>query len=199
MPRLNRVSTIFLGALIAGTVSMPATVRAAPPVTVIVVDTQRVLEESKAGKSFQAQMREKIQTYQKGISQQDQQFYSERQDLERQRSILAQDAFQAKAKDFEQRIGDASKKAQDSQKEIAQGENQARGKIAAATEEVVQELAKERSATLVLAKQTVIFFDPAYDVTDETIKRLDKSLPSLTVTFSPVASSAGGAASGKKK
>lgn len=196
MRSLTRVTIATLFAALAA----PAVAIAAPPVSVIIVDTQRVLEESKAGKALQSQMREKVQTYQKGISQQDQQFYSERQELERQRSILGQEAFQAKAKDFEQRIGDASKKAQETQRQIAQGEAQARGKIGSATEEVVQQLAKEHNATLVLPKQTVIFFDPGFDVTDETIKRLDQSLPTLTVTFpTGTAAPAGAPASGKKK
>lgn len=200
----NRVitATLFAAMLftaLAVSLGAPVAANAAAPVTVIVVDTQRVLEESKAGRAFQSQMREKVQAYQKGISQQDQQFYAERQELERQRTILGQEAFQAKAKDFEQRIGDASKKAQETQREIAQGENQARTKIATATEEIVQQLAKEHNASLVLAKQTVLFFDPSYDVTEETVKRLDQSLPTLTVTFPSAPPSGSTSSSGKKK
>jgi outer membrane protein len=198
----SRLPICLAGALAFCSLSAPTQALAAPTVTVIVVDPDRILQESKVGKSVQAQIQEKASSYQKNVSQQEQELYSERQEIEKQRSILAQDAFAVKAKEYEQKVAEAGKKAQNAEREIAQGRNQALGRIINSIEEIVQEIAKERNANLVVTKQSVMFFDPSFDVTEETVKRLDKVLPSLTVSFTPVAQSSsaeGGKSASRKK
>jgi Skp family chaperone for outer membrane proteins len=205
MPLARILPAALLAAAIASSAAAQTAAPAAAPsatpaaasqsLIVIVVDPSRIMQESKAGKSFQSQMQQKVQTYQKSISQEEQQLYNEQQELGRQQSILAQDAFASKAKDFESRVGDAKKRAQNSQREIAQGQNQAQLTIENKVLEIVSSIAKERNANLVLTRQTVMLFDKSFDVTDETIKRLDAAMPAITVTFTPVAD-AGGAAAG---
>jgi outer membrane protein len=52
--------------------------------------------------------------------------------------------------------------------------------------QILNDVAKERSANLVLDKAVVVMFDNSADVTDEVIKRLDEKLPTMTVSFVPV-------------
>src|ERR1700737_2525226 len=89
---------------------------------VLVVDARRVMIDSKAGKAIQTQMQQQFATYQKNISQQEQELVSAQQELQRQQTILSQDAFAAKAKEFDQRIADARRKAQEAQGELARAE-----------------------------------------------------------------------------
>src|SRR5262245_20305294 len=84
--------------------AMVAPAEAADPptsVTILVVDTQRVMGESKAGKAIQQQVQQRVQSYQQGLSKQEQALASAQQDLQKQQTILAQDAFSAKVKEFE--------------------------------------------------------------------------------------------------
>src|SRR5436309_3269246 len=86
---------------------------------VLVVDARHVMIDSKAGKAIQAQMQTQFGSYQKNISQQEQELVAAQQELQRQQTILSQDAFAAKAKEFDQRIADARRKAQEAQGELA--------------------------------------------------------------------------------
>ena len=152
-------------------------------IVVVVVDTQRVLAESKAGKTIQAQMQQQVTNYQKTISKQDQELSVAQQDLQRQQSILAQDAFALKVKEFDQRVNDARKRAQEAQQKLQESQREALGKVEYAMLQVVAGLAKERGANLVLNKSTVVMFDTHFDASDEVIKRLNEKLPAVTVSF----------------
>jgi outer membrane protein len=159
---------------------------AAQPISVIVVDSHRVLAESKAGKAIDSQMQAKAITYDKSFAQEEQDLASVQQELQRQQTILAQDAFAAKAKDFDQRVYDARRKVQASKLELSRAQNTAENTLMKTVLQILNDLAKERGANLVLDKAVVVMFDNAYDVTDEVIKRLDDKLPTMTVSFIPV-------------
>jgi Skp family chaperone for outer membrane proteins len=151
---------------------------------VLVVDARRVMIDSKAGKAIQMQMQQQFASYQKNISQQEQELVSAQQELQRQQTILSQDAFAAKAKEFDQRIADARRKAQEAQGELARAEGQAQDKERLALQEILASIAKEHSANIILDKSTVLLFDSHFEITDEVMKRLDEKLPNVTVVFS---------------
>lgn len=203
----GRRAVMAVIALAVGSSSLAAYAAPPPPATagvvILVVDTRRVMGDSKAGKAIQSQMQQQVSTYEKSISQQEQELMSTQQELQRQQTILAQDAFAAKAKEFDQRVAEARQKAQASRAELQQGQGQAENKVMGTVLQILSDIAKERNANFVLDKATVVLFDNSFDVTDEVIKRLDEKLPTMTVSFSPVApgkagSTPGGAAPASK-
>lgn len=189
---LRRYLLAMTAAIWVAAAGLPAQGADAAPASpiVVVVDTQRVLEESKAGKTIQSQMQQRVSTYQKTISKQDQELSAAQQDLQRQQAILAQDAFALKVKEFDQRVNDARKRAQEAQQNLQESQREAFGKVEYAMLQVVADLAKERGANLVLNKSTVVMFDTHFDVSDEIIKRLNEKLPAVTVSFNHPAAGA---------
>lgn len=181
--RYTLAVTIAAGAAMAGLPAHAADQPPVQPVVVLVVDMQRVLQESKAGKMIQSQMQQQVSAYQKNLAKQDQDLAATQQDLQRQQSILAQDAFALKVKEFEQRVSDASKRAQEAQQNLSESRNEAVGKVDTAMLQVIDGLAKERGANLILNRGAVVMFDVRMDVSDEVIKRLDEKLPAVTVSF----------------
>jgi Skp family chaperone for outer membrane proteins len=178
---------IFALAVAAGAIgaAAPASLAAdaGQPLVVVVVDTSRVLQESKAGKTIQSQMQQQVSTYQKTITKQDEELSAAQQDLQRQQTILAQDAFAVKLKEFDQRVNDARKRAAEAQQNLTESQRAAIGTVEDAMLHIVADLAKERGANLVLNKTTVVMFDTRFDVTDDIIKKLDEKLPAVTVSF----------------
>ncbi len=178
----------------AGRAVLAADQPAGQSLVVVVVDTSRVLQESKAGKTIQSQMQQQVTTYQKSISKQDEELSAAQQDLQRQQTILAQDAFAAKLKEFDQRVNDARKRAQEAQQNLTESQRGAIATVEDAMLHIVADLAK-----------TVVMFDTRFDVTDDIIKRLDEKLPAVTVSFNrtgqpaaPAAAAAGKPAPKKK-
>ena len=183
----------------AGRAVLAADQPAGQSLVVVVVDTSRVLQESKAGKTIQSQMQQQVTTYQKSISKQDEELSAAQQDLQRQQTILAQDAFAAKLKEFDQRVNDARKRAQEAQQNLTESQRGAIATVEDAMLHIVADLAKERGANLVLNKTTVVMFDTRFDVTDDIIKRLDEKLPAVTVSFNRTGQPAAPAAAGAGK
>ncbi|HZS83717.1 MAG TPA: OmpH family outer membrane protein [Stellaceae bacterium] len=184
---LARRAAVAVALLAAGSIASAASAAdapAAPPaINVMVVDTARVLHESKAGKAIESQLRQRYTSYQQSISKQEADLASAQQELQKQKAILAQDAFAEKVKEFETRYGEARQKAQESQRELVQGENEAKGKVLVAMRQILEEMARERHANLVLDRTVVMIFDAHFEVTDDVIKRLDEKMPTLTVSF----------------
>jgi len=167
----------------AGSAALAADQAAGQALVVVVVDTSRVIQESKARKMIQSQMQQQVGTYQKSIAKQDEELSTAQQDLQRQQTILSQDAFAVKLKEFDQRVNDARKRAQEAQQNLQESQRGAIATVEDVMLHIVADLAKERGANLVLNKTTVVMFDTHFDVTDDIIKRLDEKLPTVTVSF----------------
>jgi outer membrane protein len=175
------VATLGVGGFAARAADAPA---ATGGLVALVVDARHIMIDSKAGKAIQSQMQQQATAYQKTIAQQEQELIAAQQELQRQQTILSQDAFEAKRKEFEQKFADARKRAQEAQNELGRAEQQAQDKERAALQEILTDLAKERGANFVLDKSTVLLFDGHFEVTDEAMRRFDEKLPTVTVNFS---------------
>ena len=159
----------------------PATSGTPSTPVVMVVDFQHLMRESKSAKGVRSQIQQIRGGYQKDLSKTEEELRSAQQELGRQRTILSQEAFAAKVRDYEQRLGEVQKRVQNLRRELARVEGEAMNKVEAAMLEVITEIATERKATLVMSKQTLVLFDKNYEVTDEVLKRLDTKLPAVTV------------------
>ena len=150
---------------------------------IIIVDLPQVLHESKAGKGVQGTLNQESQSYSKEVAKQEDELQKMRSDLERQRTVLAPDAFDVKAKAFQQHYEELDHAVQAKRQAFQQAYNEAMLKVEKAALQIVASVASERGANLVLAKQATILQSKESDVTAEVIERLDKTLSSVAVTI----------------
>lgn len=154
----------------------PAT---ATPMLALVIDAQRVVNESKAGKSVRQQFDVQRQAFSKEVSQAENNLRTQQQEIERQRSILSPEAFGAKARDFEQRVADLRRGWEQKRETLQYSLNTALAQIEKNIIEIVYQIATERGANMVLQKQHVVLVDKGHEITQETMTRLDQKLPSV--------------------
>ncbi|MBX6367509.1 MAG: OmpH family outer membrane protein [Rhodospirillales bacterium] len=159
--------------------SQPAPSQAAGPMLVLVVDAQHVVNESKAGKSIRQQFDTQRQAFSKEVSAAEASLRSQQQEIERQRSILSPDAFAAKAREFDKKVADMRRGWEQKRETLQYSLNIALAQIERNILEIVSQIALERKASLVLQKQHVVIVDKTYDITPETMARLDQKLPTL--------------------
>lgn len=180
----------------------PLAAQEPPPAPVIlIVDLKEILTDSKAAKGVQSVIGQQYNTYSKEVAQQEDELQKERNDLERQRTVLAPDAFSLRARELQQRYDDLDHVVQTRRQTLQQSLDEAMTKVRNAALEVVAGIVQERRANLVIEKQAVVFEAEGLDVTQETIARLDQKLPSVTVNLPKPAGEAskGEAAPAKKK
>jgi Skp family chaperone for outer membrane proteins len=167
----------------------PAPTPAAPPLpaaqnlTVMVVDAQALLQESKAAKMVRSQIEQKRSEYAKEISQEEEMLRSERDSLQRQQASLSPEALNKKGREFQQKVNELDRSVQAKRQALEKSNNDALSKIQQQMLRIIADIAKQRKANLVLQRTELVLFDRAFDVTDEVMQKLDEQMPVLTVNF----------------
>lgn len=159
----------------------PACAQQPPAPVIIIVDIAQILRDSKAAKDIQGQLDKETANYSKIVAQQENNLQQMRDELERQRTLLAPEAFSGKTREYQQRFETLDRNVQSKRQALQQSLNDAMTKVQNTTLEIIQDVAKERNANLVLTKAAVIFEDGSLDVTAEVMSRLDAKLPAVTV------------------
>jgi Skp family chaperone for outer membrane proteins len=149
----------------------------------LIVDMAQILQEAKAGKEVQSTINQQYATYSKEVAQQEEELQKGGAELERQRTVLAPDVYNTRARELQQRYDTLGKSVQAKRQALQQSLNEAMDKVKNGALEVIADIVKERKADLVLQKQAVVFEAEGMDVTAEAVTRLDKKLPSVPVNL----------------
>lgn len=164
-----------------------------PPLTIMVVDVQSLLQNSKSAKMVRQQIEQKRAEYAKDISHQEETLRQERDSLQRQQSSLSAEALNQKGREFQQKVNDLDRSVQSKRQALERSNADALEKIQEVMLKIITDIAKDRKANMVFQRSELVLFDQNYDVTDEVLRRLDEQLPTLTVNFvapTPVAPAA---------
>jgi Skp family chaperone for outer membrane proteins len=151
--------------------------------SIAIVDVQRVLGESAAGKSIQAQLETEGRKIRDQITRLEDELKNGENELKRQRSVMAPDAFNEQAQALQRRQAEAQRIVQDRRDAFTKGQNDAVNVVGDNIRDIVQQLAAERHIGMVLRKEVVMSIaDKNMDITDDVIHLLNTKLPSVTVT-----------------
>src|ERR1700739_5022694 len=151
--------------------------------TVMVVDVQALLQNSKAAKMVRGQIEQKRGEYTKEISHQEESLRAERDALQRQQASLSPEALNQKGRDFQQKVNDLERNVQGKRQALEKSNGDALSKIQEEMLKIIADIAKQRKANLVFQRTDLVLFDQGFDITDEVLQKLDEQMPALTVNF----------------
>ncbi|MDZ5647809.1 OmpH family outer membrane protein [Nitrospirillum sp. BR 11828] len=155
-----------------------------PVTTIAVVDVQFLLEKCSAMQSMKRQDSEQTQKFQAEQSQQEQLLRQAEKELANQRTVLGQEAFDAKRKDFEQQVAEVQRRLQERKRQLDNAFSAASAQLRDTMVHVVGEVARENGATLVIPRSSIIYMaDDAQDITNTVLLRLNATLPQITVNI----------------
>ena len=122
------------------TAPVPAASQSAIPAPVIlIVDMQQILREAKAAKAVQTVINDQYSSYSKEVAKQEDELQQGRAELERQRTVLAPDAWNLRARELQQRYDGLSQVFQGRRQGLQQSLNDAMGKVENAALEIIAE------------------------------------------------------------
>jgi outer membrane protein len=153
------------------------------PLTVMVVDVQALLQNSKAAKMVRGQIEQKRNEYTKEISHQEETLRAERDSLQRQQASMSADALNQKGREFQQKVNDLERNVQGKRQALEKSNGDALSKIQEQMLKIIADIARDRKANLVFQRADLVLFDQSFDVTDEVLQKLDELMPTLTVDF----------------
>jgi outer membrane protein len=181
------------GSALAQTPPAPAPAPSTTGLSLLVVDVQALLQNSKSAKMVRQQIEQKRNEYAKDISHQEEDLRKERDTLQRQQASLSAEAMSQKGREFQQKVNELDRNVQGKRQALEKSNAEALEKIQESMLKIITEIAKDRKANLVFQRGDLVLFDQGYDVTDEVLQKLDEQLPTLTVNFvAPVAANAPG-------
>jgi outer membrane protein len=176
-----RILAIALPLAVSALLVSPAIAQKLPATVVAIVDNARVQREATAWESARQQVQQISQGYQQEFQREEDRLRTEEQELARQRTILAPDAFEGRRRDWERRAADFQQRINERRRGLEQSMNNVRTEIFKRQQEVINDIARDRAFNLVLDKSVVGFSADALDITTDVVKRLNQKMPSVKV------------------
>lgn len=182
---------VILAALAGPALAQSAAEDAAPEESranlglVLIVSLERVRAQSEAALSIESQAEAIRQQIQEQLGARQQALAAEEQALVALRRTLESDAFEARAARFEQQVRLLKKDRRDQADALRSALRVASDQMEAALRPILAELMAERGGSVLIDTRNVILSVKTLDITDEVIKRLDETLPSLEVRWPP--------------
>lgn len=155
--------------------------------TILVVDTSKVYQDSAVGQHIKRQMDTMVATSRTQLTSSKESLDTRQKNLQIQLDGKTEDqirgdtALTSQLTSFQQDNMKLSIEAQLAEAEIKVTEQNARQLVTAKMASVIDQIAKERNADVVLEKQLVIYGEPA-DITSTVLARLNAQMTTVPVT-----------------
>lgn len=142
---------------------------------VYVVDIQRLLTDSIAGKAAQNNFKSEVQKRQLRMEQIQQELSKLQQEIQSQAALLSPQALQDKKEKLAERARQGERTMGDLREELTQINDQQIRKVIADAEAVIKGLSEKNGYQFVISKDDnfVVFVERKYDITDDVLKALD--------------------------
>ncbi len=180
----SRIGGVLLAlslAILAVPDSNRAVAQEPAPLKIAVLDAQLLMRDSKAAKVLQAELKKRRAAYEAELIKKEKALIQASQKLASERSTLSQTDFDKRRKELEAQAEQFRNDAQVRRQQFEKLESEGSSQIRKAIVEIVAEMAKANGITLVLDKSQILLSVSAYEITAETLKKLDVKLPTVNL------------------
>ncbi|MEO0392549.1 MAG: OmpH family outer membrane protein [Pseudomonadota bacterium] len=150
---------------------------------ILVVDVPAILARSKAAQDIQQQLETRRKSYQEEIAAKEEELQSAQRELEKQRTILSNEAFEERRQEFREQLAAVQRGVQQRKSVLERAFAESMNELRKAVVAVVAEISQENGATLVLSNQQVVLVETGLDITEQVLTMLDERVPSATITM----------------
>ncbi|MCO8030217.1 OmpH family outer membrane protein [Brevundimonas diminuta] len=153
---------------------------------VCVYFNQRVLAQSTVGQAVQTRMEQLAQEVQGELQPYATAIQTEAQALQQGQATIPADQMNQRRQQLQQRIQEAQQLEATRDNELRYTLAEQRRKISEAIEPLLVAVYQEKGCGIMLDRESVFIMNPAMDVTDTVIQRLNAQLPTLSFNRMPV-------------
>lgn len=146
---------------------------------IAVVDVHRLLTESKAGKSIQAQRKVSRDSFLSEISNEEKKLRDEEEVLISQQKTLSREEYEKKRQTYEKDLLKMRRTTQEHKQKIEEASKVAMDILRNEIYLAVQSIADERNYDLVISSKNVIAGANSLDITNETMKKMDGKISEI--------------------
>ncbi len=151
-----------------------------PAVKIGVINMQKVVRQSAAGKKAMEKLNKKFETLQKELQAKQEELKAFKEDIEKKAPLMSEEARAEKERQYKKMLRDYKAKSDDAQFEMRQAENKTMEPILKELEKVIMKIAKDGHYTIILEKNMpgLYYVAPEADLTQEVIKAYDSTMAS---------------------
>lgn len=150
---------------------------------VAVIDIDRILSESKAGKDIESQVKKIYKTLREDIQSREKEFRKKDQELGKERSVISAESFEKKVAAFQKEFSESQKDVQKNRVELEKAHQEAVLKVRDAMLKAAEKISEDRGFELVVPSVQVFFMKRDLDISEEVIDMIDKELPKVKVNI----------------
>lgn len=160
----------LLALLLLASAPEPTPARAAD-VKIAVVDLQKALNETSAGRQAKADFKARVERLEGQLKGQKEELDKLKSELERKSSVLTDEERRKLGTDYEKKRLDLKGKFEEAQGELAKKDQELTGSIVKGLQETIRQIAEVEGYTLVLEMNSagVVYHLPQIDLTDRVI------------------------------
>jgi len=137
------------------------------------VDIQRAINDCNAGKDAKKTITKEVEKIQHLIADKQKEIQTMKESFEKQTLMLTPEARAAKEKEFQNKVRDYQRWADDNQKEIQQKTQDMERQISAGLIKVIQKMGSDEGYSFILEGSMLPYASKAIDITDRVIKAYD--------------------------
>ena len=171
--KLSSIAVAFVFLVGAVMSSVPAQ---AADTRVAVINIQKVLVESEAGKKAKAKVEKKMEELKVGFKKNEDALIALQKEIEKKSSAWSEEKRKEKAREFQKKRQSLVEQQEDANLEMKQMQDKNLTPIMKKLETIVTEVAKAKGYTIVLPRNGVLYFDKANDITADTTKALNAKM-----------------------
>lgn len=149
------------------------------PVVIAVIDREKIMSQSTAGKGLRAAVDQRRQQVQSDIQKRQETLIKQRQQLEQQRASITPQDYQSKVAAMNKQGEALRVEVQNKGRSLDESVQKALGQLQDAAFVIVKQIAAQKKISLVLYRDTVAWAPGAVDITNDVVTQLNAKLPSV--------------------
>ena len=153
-----------------------------PNTSIGVIDINKILAEANAAVEAAEEIEKIAIEIENEIKSSDEEIIKEQNLLIESQSIMAPEAFEAKRIEYESKIQTYNSERQSKLMKIDELIAISRNDILNAIKPILEEISNEKGITIILEKTSIMLNAEKMDITNEVLKKLNKSLPNIKVS-----------------
>ena len=183
MTNFLKITSLAASALLAIT-AMPALAQTLSPPVIVIVDLDRVVNESVAGKTAATEIQTKISTLQGRANTLQTQLKTDADAIQagQANKTLVGPALEARAQAFGSKQQQAQQEIQRLEQDVQRSRQYVIKQINDAAQPIITQVMRERGASIALAEGATLQHSASLDVTTDIISRINTSLPRVSTT-----------------
>lgn len=148
-----------------------------------VVDVERILAQSAAGKSIEKQLSVRRESFQKEFSARENNLMASQKNLIARKNELSNEEFAQQRKSFENQLLETRNLFKKRRRAIDKGLSTALINLRKHLVELTAEVADDKKLTVVLTRDSVVIVEKNMDITEEVLLRLNAKVPQINLNM----------------